>query len=74
VRVRCTTLFLELWLGVRLYTLVAPGRRRAMRFWCMVEGRILRVMGYVFFSPQGKGHGTAVYYSFDLEAVAKSVV
>ena len=42
--------------------------------WEGPEGRILRVMGYVFFSPQGKGHGAAVYDSFDLEAGAKRVV
>jgi hypothetical protein len=38
--------------------------------WESSEGRILRVMGYVFFSAQGEGHKVAGYDSFDLEAVA----
>ena len=38
------------------------------------EDRILRVMRYVFFSPQWEGHGAAVYDSFDIEAVAQRVV
>jgi len=31
-------------------------------------------MGYVFFRPQGKGHGVTVYDAFDIEAIAKCVV
>ena len=58
MRVRYTSLVLGLWLGVRLYTMVAPGMRR----------------GYVFFSPQGKGHGPAVYDSFDIDVIAKLVI
>jgi len=42
--------------------------------WEGPKDRILRVMGYVFSSPQWKGHGAAVYDSFDIEAVAKSVI
>ena len=38
--------------------------------WESSEGRISRVMGYVFFSPQEEGHEAAVYDSFDLEAIA----
>ncbi len=42
--------------------------------WEGSEGRIFGVMGYVFFSPQGEGHGAAVYDSFDHEAIAKRVI
>ena len=42
--------------------------------WEGSEGRILRVVGYVFFSSKGKGHGATVYDSFDLEAIAKCVI
>jgi hypothetical protein len=42
--------------------------------WDGPEGRISGVMGYVFFSPQGEGHGAAVYDFFDLEAAAERVV
>ena len=42
--------------------------------WDGPEGHILGIMGYIFFSPQGEGHGVAVYNSFDLEAVAKRIV
>ena len=42
--------------------------------WESPKGRIIRVMGYVFFRPQGKGHGATVYDSLDLEAIAKRVV
>ena len=38
--------------------------------WKSPEDCIPKVMGYVFLSPQGEGHGVAVYDSFDLEAVA----
>ncbi len=42
--------------------------------WEGPESCIPRVMGYVFFSPQGKGHGVAVYDSFHIEAIAKRVI
>ena len=42
--------------------------------WDGPEDRILGVMGYVFFSPQGEGHGVAVYDSFDLKSVAERIV
>ena len=42
--------------------------------WNGPEGRILGVLGYVLFSPQGEGHGTAMYDSFDLKAAAKRIV
>jgi hypothetical protein len=38
--------------------------------WKSSEDCIPRVMGYVLLSSQWKGHGVAVYDSFDLEAVA----
>ncbi len=34
-----------------------------------VKSKFSRVMGNVFFSPQGEGHGVAVYDSLNLEAV-----
>ena len=59
-----------------MYMLAVQGKRRPGGFgvWKHSKDRILRVMGYVFFRPQGKGHGATVYDSFDLEAITKRVI
>ena len=74
MRVRCTTLVLRLWLGVRLYIRQGGVGPSCFGVWEGPKGRILRVMGYVFFRPQGKGRGATVYDSFDLKAISKRVV
>ena len=42
--------------------------------WEGPKGGILRVMGDLFFRPQGKGRGATMYDSFDLEASVERVV
>ena len=72
------TLVLGMWLGVQLHTIrrhrqggVGPSGSGVYEG---PEVRILRFVGYVFLSPQWKGHGAALYDSFDIEAVAQRVV
>ncbi len=61
---------------VSWFALYVGGAKEASGQAVLVYGRATetasldRVMGYVFISPQGEGHGVAVYDSFYLEAVS----